>query len=165
MVCVAIPAARDALDAPEATARPTPRSLARWHRARTWSGTLERMRLLSLVRFNALAGYARHPMTAISEEMTWFEHSSERVLGIVVRDLTDNDFAGLALARARRGSQPRVKYPSPAARGETPCALGNGRRAGGPGNPSDVLSTFWTSSEGHQSGSIVSLTVKRQGGR
>src|SRR2546430_15550991 len=62
------------------------------------------MRPLSLVRFNALAGYARQPMaTALSEEMGWFEHDSERVLGAVVRDVTDNDFTGLVLARDRRG--------------------------------------------------------------
>ncbi len=62
------------------------------------------MRPLSLVRFNALAGYARLPMTTLfSEERAWFEHGSERVLGAVVRDLTDNDFGGLVMARDRRG--------------------------------------------------------------
>src|SRR5438132_11923121 len=61
------------------------------------------MRPLPLVRFNALAGYARVPMTtAFSEETAWFEHGSERVLGIVVRDRTDNDFTVIVMARDRR---------------------------------------------------------------
>ena len=62
------------------------------------------MRQLSQVRFDALAGYARGPMTAFfSEEMSWFEHAGERVLGSVVRDVHDNDFAGVVFARDRRG--------------------------------------------------------------
>ncbi|MBI4269038.1 MAG: hypothetical protein HY615_01785 [Candidatus Rokubacteria bacterium] len=62
------------------------------------------MRPLSLVRFNALAAYARAPMaTALSEEMAWFEHDSERVLGAVARDVIDDDFAGVVFARDRRG--------------------------------------------------------------
>jgi hypothetical protein len=64
----------------------------------------KKMRPLPLVRFNALAGYARVPMTtAFSEEMAWFEHGSERVLGIVVRERTDNDFTGIVMARDQRG--------------------------------------------------------------
>jgi hypothetical protein len=62
------------------------------------------MRPLPPVRFDALAGYARMPgTTAFSEEVAWFEHGSERVLGIVVQDLTDNDFAGVVMARDRKG--------------------------------------------------------------
>jgi len=62
------------------------------------------MRPLALVRFEALAGYARQPMAAyFGEEAAWFEQSTERVLGVVVRDRTDNDFAGIVMARDRRG--------------------------------------------------------------
>jgi len=62
------------------------------------------VRPLSLVRFNALAAYARHPMAPyIGQEVAWFEHGAERVLGVAVRDRTDNDFGGIVLARDRRG--------------------------------------------------------------
>src|SRR5438309_10139434 len=71
------------------------------------------MRPLPLVRFNALAGYARVPMTtAFSEETAWFEHGSERVLGIVARDRTDNDFTGIVMARDQRGRFRAVELTS-----------------------------------------------------
>lgn len=58
------------------------------------------MRPISLARFNALAGYARDPRTILTgEELGWYEHANERVLGILIRDRTDNDFAGIVLAR------------------------------------------------------------------
>lgn len=58
------------------------------------------MRPISLVRFNALAGYARSPRTILySDELGWFEHADERVLGVLIRDRTDGDFAGSVLAR------------------------------------------------------------------
>jgi hypothetical protein len=57
------------------------------------------MRPISLVRFNALAAYCRRPETFfVAEESAWFEHGCERVLGTIIRDLTDNDFAGIVLA-------------------------------------------------------------------
>jgi hypothetical protein len=56
------------------------------------------------VRFNALAGYCRDPRARYtSEELAWFEHGGERVLGIVICDRTDRDFAGVVLGRDRRG--------------------------------------------------------------
>jgi hypothetical protein len=58
------------------------------------------MKEISRIRFNALAGYARHPRTVLTaEELGYYEHADERVLGIVVRDRADNDFAGMVLAR------------------------------------------------------------------
>jgi len=58
------------------------------------------MQEISSIRFNALAGYARDPRTVLTaEELGYFEHANERVLGILVRDRTDNDFAGMILAR------------------------------------------------------------------
>jgi hypothetical protein len=55
---------------------------------------------ISRLRFDALAGYARRPETVITaEELGYFEHADERVLGILIRDRTDNDFAGMVLAR------------------------------------------------------------------
>jgi hypothetical protein len=71
------------------------------------------MRPLSRVRFNALAGYARRPMAVFfAEEVAWFEHGSERVLGAVLRDRTDNDFTGMVMARDRRGRFRAVDFTS-----------------------------------------------------
>lgn len=62
------------------------------------------MRPIALVRFNALAGYCRRPPTLYyAEELAWFEHGGERVLGTIIRDRTDDDFAGVVLARDRLG--------------------------------------------------------------
>lgn len=61
------------------------------------------MKRISLLRFDALAGYARRPLIrVIAEECDYFEHADERLLGIVVRDRTDNDFAGHVFGRDRK---------------------------------------------------------------
>ena len=58
------------------------------------------MHPITRLRFNALAGYARHPRTVLAaEELGWFEHANERVLGVLIRDRTDNDYSGIVLAR------------------------------------------------------------------
>ena len=58
------------------------------------------MKRVSPQRFDALAGYARQPMSlAYGEEMAYFEHENERVLGLLLRDRADRDFGGLILAR------------------------------------------------------------------
>lgn len=58
------------------------------------------MRPISRLRFDALATYARDPRAnLLSEELGYFEHADERVLGILIRDWTDNDYAGVVLAR------------------------------------------------------------------
>lgn len=62
------------------------------------------MHSISLLRFDAVAGYARNPMIRfICEELAWFEHENERVLGLLVRDLEDNDFVGHVFGRDRKG--------------------------------------------------------------
>lgn len=62
------------------------------------------MRPIPLVRFNALAGYCRLPQVSFhSEELKWFEHGGERVLGILIRDPTDGDLGGVVLGRDRKG--------------------------------------------------------------
>ena len=62
------------------------------------------MKPISLVRFNALAGYCRKPgILQIGEELKWFEHGGERVLATLVRDRTDDDFAGMFFGRDRKG--------------------------------------------------------------
>ena len=62
------------------------------------------MRPISRDRFNILAGYCRKPLAAqIAEELGWFEHGRERVLGVVIRDRVDNDFGGIVMGRDRKG--------------------------------------------------------------
>jgi hypothetical protein len=58
------------------------------------------MRPISRLRFDALAGYARDPRAVlIGEELGYFEHADERVLGVLMRDRSDNDYAGFVFAR------------------------------------------------------------------
>jgi hypothetical protein len=68
------------------------------------SSTISNMRPISLMRFNALAAYCRRPEIILySEELKWFEHSGERVLGVLMRDYADGDFGGQILGRDARG--------------------------------------------------------------
>lgn len=58
------------------------------------------MKPISRVRFDALAAYARDPRTILAaEELAYFEHADERVLGMLIRDRTDQDYAGIVMAR------------------------------------------------------------------
>jgi hypothetical protein len=51
-------------------------------------------------RFEALAGFARQPEIAlISEELAWYASRDERVLGIVLIDLIDNDYSWVVFGR------------------------------------------------------------------
>ncbi len=62
------------------------------------------MNSIPRIRYDALAGYSRSPQTVLSsEELGWFEESDERVLGVVIRALEDNDFSSVVLARDRLG--------------------------------------------------------------
>ena len=62
------------------------------------------MKPISKIRFDALAGYARMPMARVmAEELGWYEYANERVLGMLFRDRTDGDYAGLIFGRDRRG--------------------------------------------------------------
>lgn len=55
---------------------------------------------ISMYRYNALAGYSRLPSTfVLSEELEWYEHSSGRLLGVLIRDRVDGDFGGILMAR------------------------------------------------------------------
>jgi hypothetical protein len=61
------------------------------------------MKKISPIRFDALAGYARNPVASyFAEEIGWYEHGGERVLGLLVRDKDDNDLCGLVFARDRK---------------------------------------------------------------
>lgn len=62
------------------------------------------MNPISKLRFDALAGYSRRPETYFyCVELAWFEQDYERLVGVIVRDNTDQDFAGVAMARDSKG--------------------------------------------------------------
>lgn len=51
-------------------------------------------------RFDALASYARHPaVRSISREFAWYASRDERVLGVLLYDLVDNDYSWLVMGR------------------------------------------------------------------
>lgn len=51
-------------------------------------------------RFNALAAQSRSPVAKyISEELAYYTDENEIVLGLVTRDIVDNDYAGILLGR------------------------------------------------------------------
>ncbi|MET4209070.1 hypothetical protein [Bradyrhizobium sp. LA2.1] len=55
---------------------------------------------ISMTRFNALGGYARHPRSFLMiDELEYFETENGDVLGIATLDITDQDFGGIVLAR------------------------------------------------------------------
>ena len=55
---------------------------------------------ISRQRFDALAGFSRKPSTHMfAEELTWLEHANHRVLGVLIRDRTDDDFGGIVMGR------------------------------------------------------------------
>lgn len=61
------------------------------------------MKEISEVRFNAIAGYARQPMARITgEELAYFEGDGGTIMGLLLRDRTDNDFAGMAFGRDKK---------------------------------------------------------------
>jgi len=55
---------------------------------------------ISELRFNAIAGYARHPRAVLTgEELAYYEAEDGSILGLLIRDRTDGDFAGMAFGR------------------------------------------------------------------
>lgn len=55
---------------------------------------------ISKRRFDALAGYSRSPrITTITDELAWFATPDERVLGILLHDLIDDDYSWVAMGR------------------------------------------------------------------
>lgn len=55
---------------------------------------------ISYSRFNALATYARNPrVKSHSNELEWFETFDGKVLGMLLLDAIDNDYAGFIFAR------------------------------------------------------------------
>lgn len=58
------------------------------------------MKDISRIKFNALAGYARRPKAVlIGDELAYYEAGDGKILGLIVRDRSDGDFAGMAFGR------------------------------------------------------------------
>lgn len=58
------------------------------------------MKAISVLRFDALAGYARQPSARLAgEEIGWYEQSNGAAVGLLLRDLTDGDVFGIVFAR------------------------------------------------------------------
>ncbi|WP_255505416.1 hypothetical protein [Alkalisalibacterium limincola] len=58
------------------------------------------MHPISLARFDALAAYCRlGPAMGLIEEHSWYESEDGRLLGLVLRDVTDGDYQAAFLAR------------------------------------------------------------------
>lgn len=58
------------------------------------------MKAISKLRFNSLAGYVRDAVLLVTvEELEWDQEGNEKVLGVVVRDVFDNDFGYVVLGR------------------------------------------------------------------
>lgn len=58
------------------------------------------MREVSEIRFNAVAGYARDPRAVLTgEELAYHEADDGSILGLIIRDRADGDFAGVAFGR------------------------------------------------------------------
>ena len=58
------------------------------------------MKEIPELRFNAIAGYARDPRAVLTgEEVAYYEAEDGKILGLIIRDRTDNDFAGMAFGR------------------------------------------------------------------
>jgi hypothetical protein len=59
-----------------------------------------KIRPISKLRFDALAGYTRRPSIAfLFQELAWFSHADGRVLGSISMDRTDQDFGAVVLGR------------------------------------------------------------------
>ena len=55
---------------------------------------------VTVARFEALAGYCRHPRTLLfATEVRWLQACEETILVVIIRDHEDNDFAALLLAQ------------------------------------------------------------------
>ena len=62
------------------------------------------MKPISKLRFDSLAGYPRSPtMGLAARELGWFEEAQEKVLGVLVLDIPDKDYACYVLGRDVKG--------------------------------------------------------------
>lgn len=57
------------------------------------------MKPISRIRFDAIAGYARTPISHVAgKELAYYEHGDGSVLGMWIMDGEDEDFASLVFA-------------------------------------------------------------------
>lgn len=55
---------------------------------------------ISRLRFDALAGYSRQPSAELfADELSWYEHRRAPILGVLIIDITDEDFGGIIIGR------------------------------------------------------------------
>jgi hypothetical protein len=67
------------------------------------SSAISGIKRLTRARFNALCFSRTPPAAMMSREVEWWSDTEERVLGIVLFDLTDKDWAWIVLGRDERG--------------------------------------------------------------
>lgn len=71
------------------------------------------MKPISKLRFDSLAGYVRAPfLPLVARELGWYEHANEKVLGVVLYDIHDQDYAYVVLGRDRNKRFRAVKPQS-----------------------------------------------------
>ena len=62
------------------------------------------IRELDYKRFNALAGHSRSPAAGyVSKEIAWYANENETVLGVLLLDTVDHDYAAILMARDEVG--------------------------------------------------------------
>lgn len=62
-----------------------------------------KLKEVSAVRFNAIAGYARQPMSqVIGEEVSYFQNDDGSLMGMIIRDRADNDFSGILFGQDKK---------------------------------------------------------------
>lgn len=62
------------------------------------------IREISRARFDALASMSRSPAAAyVSEELAWYANEDETILGVMLRDVIDNDYVAIVMARDEGG--------------------------------------------------------------
>ena len=62
------------------------------------------VKALNQKRFSALASLSRSPAAAyVSEELAWYSNEDETVLGVILRDIIDNDYVAVVLIRDEGG--------------------------------------------------------------
>jgi len=65
---------------------------------------MRNVKQLPQARFNAYVNWIRSPaVDFVSEELTWYSDEEERVIGVVLRDIIDNDFVYVVLGRDEGG--------------------------------------------------------------
>ena len=64
-------------------------------------------------RFNALAAHSRSPAAAyVSKELGWYTNEDESVIGVLLLDTVDDDFAAVAMARDENRAYRAIDFES-----------------------------------------------------